>query len=119
MRRGSIAAVRGAPQPPGPQPVVGKEERGERPLRLGDLGVRHLREILALQHLARGDGEPGVDLDLRLLLVAAGFRAERFAHARLRGARLLFSALTGATGDSNASIFSINPRSRQNSSNAS
>ena len=38
----------------------------------GDLGRRHLREILLLQHLAVGDGQPRIDLDFAIVLLALG-----------------------------------------------
>ena len=52
----------------------------------GDLGVRHLREVFFLQHLAVGHRHAGVELDLLLLLellVEAG--EQRLMHARGAG----------------------------------
>ena len=55
-----------------------------------DLGRGHLREVLLLQHLAVGDGEPRVDLDLALVLALLGAGKQRVLdalRARLRRLR--------------------------------
>src|SRR5208282_4234351 len=52
----------------------------------GDLGICHLREVLALQHFAVGDGHARIELDLALffeLVVEAGEQC--FMHARRAG----------------------------------
>ena len=85
-----------------------------------DLGVRHLRKILALQDFARRDGQSRVDLDLGVLVLLTRFRPEA-PRARASPPAFGFSVSAGrggATGDSMAIIFSISPRCRQKSSNA-
>ena len=63
-------AVRMRRQPPRLHLVERQHQPLDRVLGGGDLGRRHLREILLLQHLAVGHREPRVDLDLRLLALA-------------------------------------------------
>ena len=54
--------------------------RRDRLLGASDLGGRHLREVLALEHLAVGHGEAGIDLDLALLAACSlSFRLENSA----------------------------------------
>ena len=79
----------------------------------GDLGVRHLREILALQHLARRDGELRVDLDLGLLVVAARRSAPSASRARVSPrprASPSRPASAARPARACAIIFSISPR---------
>ena len=58
----------------------------------GDLGGRHLGEILLLQHLAVGNGEAGVELDLAPFLRAASRAAREQRLLRCAGARPAASA---------------------------
>ena len=65
--------------------------RGDRLLGPRDLGRRHLREVLALEHLAIRHGEPGIDLDLALAFLQLVLEAgeQRLLDARGAGLRLV------------------------------
>ena len=68
----------------------------------GDLGRRHLREILLLQHLAVGDREARVDLELRLLVASRSPLARRTAPPRRAARRACGASASrgGACGNS-------------------
>ncbi len=116
------AAARIGPETPRRDHVERQPQRRDRSLGLADLGGAHLREILAAQHLVAGHGEARIDLDFRnfarRLVLPVAFE-HRLADAIFGGARLLLFALSGATGENIASIFSISSRDFQNSRNAS
>ena len=104
--------MRGALQPARLQPVVRKDQRCERELRRGDLGVGHLRKILALQNLARRDRHSRLELQLGLLRHPARGSGPSASRARV-SASFSFSGspgFGGATGESMAIIFSKSPR---------
>ena len=78
-------------------------ERHDQPLHrvlgLGDFGAGHLREILALQHLAVGHRHARVELDLALFfqsVVEAGIK--RFMDARRARLWAACGAAAGACG---------------------
>ena len=54
-------------KPPRPHLIERQRQSRDRFLGGGDLGRRHLREILLLQHFAIGDRQPRVDLDFGLV----------------------------------------------------
>ncbi len=55
-------------------------EPGDRRLRLGLFGNRHLLEVLAPQHFVRRGRERGIELDRLRLLLAAALRLHLIEH---------------------------------------
>ncbi len=81
-------------KPPRLHLVERQHEPLDRLLGGGDLGRRHLREVLLLQHLAVGHGQPRVDLDVgRRPLLLAEIGEQRLLDALRAGLRLLLLAL--------------------------
>ena len=81
-------AARMRRQPPRTHFGNGQNEPLHRFFGGSDFGVRHLREVLALQHFALGDGHAGVELDLALLFeFVFEAREQRFLDARCTGLR--------------------------------
>ena len=119
VRRGSIP--RGCDRgdhAPRHHVVVGQLELGDGALGPRDLLRSHLGEVLALQDLALGHGEPGGELLLVLLRLARPPRPvfSRASAARSAAASGFFVVLrvaAGERGERVAMIFSITPRRRQ------
>ena len=87
---------------PGLDLVERQHQPLDRGLGGGDLGGRHLREVLLLQQLAVGHREPGVDLDVAgVALELAQPREQRVLDA-LRAGRGLSSSRGGACATSEA-----------------